>query len=280
MKEFKWKDGKKCAVAITVNLKGEYFWLSMFPDSINKPKTLSLGTFGINVGLKRVLNLLNNYNIKSTFFIPGAIAEKYETSVLDILVKGHEIANHGYEQENFALLTKEEQRAYLSKTNEIIKKVTGRTPIGFRAPEGEVTYETYELLEEMGFLYDSTLMDDDRPYYMEIADKDYNILQLPIKWQLNDFPYFAFNYSPAFPAGQGRIASYSSVLKNWIYEYEGYKNNSLAYILQIEPQTIGTPGRILMLKNFIEHVNKSNDAWFCTCSEICDYINKNYKNKQ
>ena len=78
---FKWKDNKKCAVAITVNLKGEYFWLSMFPDSKNKPKTLSLGTFGIDVGLDRVLDLFENYDIKSTFFIPGAIIEKYESKM-------------------------------------------------------------------------------------------------------------------------------------------------------------------------------------------------------
>lgn len=275
MKAFKWKNGKKCAVAITVNLNGEYFWLSMFPDCKNKPKTLSLGTFGINVGLGRVLDLFDKYGIKSTFFIPAAVAENYFDKVTDIFRRGHEIANHGYAHENLALLTKEEQREIIVKSNEMIKSITGAVPVGFRAPEGEVTKETYDILEDIGFLYDSSLLDDNMPYFLKLENKEYNIVELPIQWQLYDFPYFAFNYSPAFPSGQGRIAPYSNVLNNWIYEYEGYKNKGLAYILQIEPQTIGTPGRILMLRKLIEHITKSDDAWICTCEEMMNYYREN-----
>ena len=277
MKGLKWKDGKNCAVAVTVNLNGEYFWLSMFPDCKNKPKTLSLGTFGLNVGLERVLELFDKYGIKSTFFVPGAIAEKYRDKVEDIHNRGHEIANHGYAHENFALLTKKEQEEILLRSNEVIKGITGSAPAGFRAPEGEITGETYELLEAMGFLYDSSLMDDNVPYYLKLKGTEYNMVQLPIQWQLYDFPYFAFNYSPAFPAGQGRIAPYSNVLNNWIYEYEGYRSKGCAYILQIDPQTIGTPGRILMLRRLLEHIIKSEDAWICTCEEMLHYYKDNYK---
>lgn len=275
MEAFKWKNGKKCAVAITVNLNGEYFWLSMFPDCKNKPKTLSLGTFGINVGLGRVLDLFDKYGIKSTFFIPAAVAENYFDKVTDIFRRGHEIANHGYAHENLALLAKEDQREIIVKSNEMIKSITGAAPVGFRAPEGEVTKETYDILEDIGFSYDSSLLDDNMPYFLRLENKEYNIVELPIQWQLYDFPYFAFNYSPAFPAGQGRIAPYSNVLNNWIHEYEGYKNKGLAYILQIEPQTIGTPGRILMLRKLIEHITKSGDAWICTCEEMMNYYREN-----
>lgn len=279
MKNFRWKNNKKCAVAITVNLNGEYFWLSMFPDSKNKPKTLSLGTFGINVGLERILNVFDEYDIKSTFFIPAVVAEKYGNKVIDIFNKGHEIANHGYAHENFALLTKQEQKDILIKSNNVIKNITGSFPIGFRVPEGELTKDTFDLLEEMSFSYDSSLMDDNRPYYMKLDKKLYDIIQLPIQWQLYDLPYFAFNYSPAFPSGQGRIAPYSNVLNNWIHEYEGYKEKGLAYILQLDPQTMGTPGRILILKKLIDHIIKSNDAWICTCEEMHSYY-KDYVNKK
>lgn len=277
MENFKWKGNKKCAVSITVNLKGEYFWLSMFPESKNKPKTLSLGTFGIDVGLDRILSLLESYHVKSTFFVPGAIAEKYEEKILSIHDKGHEIANHGYEHENLALLDKNEQEYAIVKSNDILKSITGSTPIGFRAPEGEITKETYDVLESIGFMYDSSLMDDDMPYYISFGDKTYGIIQLPIKWQLYDFPYFAFNYNPAFPTGQGRIAPYSSVLSNWVYEYEGYKKNGLAYVLQIEPQTIATPGRLQILKKFLDYLFKEDDTWVCTCAEMQDYYKENYK---
>jgi peptidoglycan/xylan/chitin deacetylase (PgdA/CDA1 family) len=277
MNDFYWKGNKKCAVAITVNLNGEYFWLSMFPDCHNKPKTLSLGTFGIDTGLPRILDIFEEYNIKSTFFVPGAIIEKYSEKIKMIVRNNHEIANHGYLHENFALKNKEEQKDALIKSNELIKSITGKYPTGFRAPEGEITQTTYELLEEFNFIYDSSLMDDYLPYSLKLNNKKYNIIQLPIQWQLYDFPYFAFNYSPAFPSGQGRISSYSSVLSNWIYEFDGYRNNHLAYILQIDPQTMGTPGRVLMLKKFIDYVIATNDAWFCTCNEMAIYYKENLR---
>ncbi len=279
MYKFKWKNNKKCAVAITVNLSGEYFWLSMFPESINKPKTLSMGEFGVKVGLERLLDLFEKHDIEATFFVTGKIIEKYEKKIKLICDKNHEIANYGYENENFALLNKEEQEYSLEKTNKIIKELTGYKPRGFRAPDGEITEDTYDILEKMNFLYDSSLMDDFLPYFMKFKNKEYNIVQMPIKWQLYDFPYFAFNYSPAFPEGQGRISSYDGVLKNWIYEYEGYKKNNLLYILQLSPQTIGTPGRMIMLKEFIEYIKKNNDTWIAKSSEIVEYFKSNIELK-
>lgn len=269
-----WKDNKKCAVAITINLNGEYFWLSLDPDSVNRPKTLSLGTFGMEIGLERVLDVLEKYNIKSTFFIPAGIIEKYKDKIEMIHHKNHEIANHGYEHENFGLLDKDSQRDLLVKSNKIIQEIIGKSPRGFRAPEGEINKETYDLLEELGFDYDSSLMDDYIPYDLKIDDTSYDILEIPIQWQNYDFPYFGFNYSPAFPAGQGRIASYSQVLENWIYEYEGYKQKGLCFVLQIDPQTMGTPGRILILKKFLDHITKEDDTWISTCEEIVDHIKK------
>lgn len=274
MKSIVWKDDKKCAVAITVNLNGEYFWLSLDPDTINRPKTLSLGTFGIEIGLERVLDVLEEYDIKSTFFVPGAIIENYPDKIEMLRDGNHEIANYGYKHENFGLLEKDSQRKILEESNKIIKDFTGKFPRGFRVPHGEINKDTYDLLEEMGFDYDSSLMDDYLPYDLSIDDHPYNILEIPIQWQNYDFPYFGFNYSPAFPAGQGRIAPYSEVLENWIYEYEGYKEKGLCFVLQIDPQTMGTPGRILILKKFLDYIKEKDDTWIGTCEEIVDYIKK------
>jgi peptidoglycan/xylan/chitin deacetylase (PgdA/CDA1 family) len=266
-----WKNNKECAVAITINLDGEYFWLSMFPDSINKPKTLSMGTFGLKRGLERILDAVDRYNIKCTFFIPGKIAENYPKEVLEISNRGHEIANHGYAHENFSKLTAEEQKESMLKCNKALENVCGVTPVGFRAPEGELTKETQKLLSQCGFVYSSSLYDDDRPYFIEIDGKISGLVEIPVQWQLSDFPYFAFNYGPAFPAGQGRIANYTQVLNNWKHEYTGYAASGLAYVLQLDPQTIGTPGRIGLFEELLEFIISNSDPWFCKCSELAEY---------
>jgi hypothetical protein len=101
-----------------------------------------------------------------------------------------------------------------------------------------------------------------------------SILEIPIHWELFDLPYFAFNYRPAFPKGQGRVANYSQVLNNWKEEYYAYRDEGLCYVLQVDPQTIGTPGRIELLRELLAEIKKDGMAWFATGSEMADFMMK------
>ena len=83
-----------------------------------------------------------------------------------------------------------------------------------------------------------------------------------------DLPYFAFNYHPAFPAGQGRIANYTGVLNNWIDEFDGFREYGLNYVLCIDPAIIGSPGRVPLLEELLDHMKSFDDVWFATGKEI------------
>lgn len=262
-----WPNNSKTAVMISVNLDAEYFWLSLAPDCIDRPKTLSMGQYGMTRGLERLLDVFDEFKIKATFFVPGKVAEIYKDYMKTIVSKGHEIAHHGYEHENYALLSKEEQRISIEKGFKAIEENCGVKPVGFRAPEGELTLETLDIVKELGIKYSSSLSTDDRPFKLKLSNND-SIVEIPIHWALFDLPYFAFNYRPAFPVGQGRISNYTQVLNNWIEEYNGYYEQGLCYVLQLDPQTIGTPGRIPLVEELLKYINKCGDAWFATGSEI------------
>lgn len=268
--DYKWKNNAECAVMITVNLDAEFFWLSLSPDCINRPKTLSMGQYGMLRGLPRLLEVFDRYNIKATFFVPGKTAETYPDDMKTIVSKGHEIAVHGYKHENFALLTYDEQKEAMKKSIEIVKNVCGIVPKGFRAPEGELTMETLQLAKEFGIEYSSNLSNDDRPYILDVGTG--TLVEIPIHWALFDLPFFAFNYRPAFPKGQGRIANYTQVLNNWKDEFKGYYENGLCYVLQLDPQAIGTPGRIGLLEELLETITSKEKIWFATGTEMSDYI--------
>jgi len=62
----------------------------------DEPVARSKGQFGPKVGLPRILNLLDKYSIKSTFFVPGWTAETYPENVKEIVRPGHEVGVHGY----------------------------------------------------------------------------------------------------------------------------------------------------------------------------------------
>ena len=124
---------------------------------------------------------------------------------------------------------------------------------------------------DISMIYSSDLHDDDRPYFMKVNDVGDQILQIPVQWANFDLPYFAFNYRPAFPAGQGRVANYSNVLSNWKDEFTGHYNHGLCYTLQLDPQSTGSPGRYAMLKEFLQYVAAHDGVWFATGSELVDY---------
>ncbi len=266
-----WPSSKKCAAMITINLDAELFWIQVDPTVIDKPKARSMGQYGMTNGLPRVLEVLDKYGIKATFFVPGKIAEWYPEDLKTIVAKGHEIACRGYELTNMALLEPEEQREMLVKGIRNLEECTGEKVMGFRAPEGEVTMDTLEIARELGLVYSSTLMDDDRPYWNEL-DNERMQLEIPIHWVMYDLPYFAFNYHPAFPIGQGRMANYQGVVHNWIDEFEGYYERGLGYVLQVDPQTIGNPGKIGMLEEICEKILSKGDVWVATCKEMYEYF--------
>ena len=269
--EMKLPEGKKCAAFISVNLAAEFFWLSLDKKAAEMPKTLSLGQYGMTHGLPRLLGLLDELHLKATFFVPGKTAETYPDKIREIADRGHEIACHGYEYENFGLLDTEEQRERIGKAVKAIEAACGKKPAGFRAPIGDLMLETLDIAREYGMTYSSDLYDDDRPYFMKTNEKGDKILQIPQQWANFDLPYFAFNYRPAFPCGQGRVANSRNVLSNWKDEFTGHYNHHLCYNLQLDPQSTGSPGRFAMLREFLEFMCAHEGVWFVTGSELVDF---------
>ena len=274
-----WPKGSQCALMLTFNLDAEVFWMGL-GDCSRRPKTLSMGEYGMKRGLTRVLNALDSVALPATFFVPGLVAEKYPEKIALLAESGYEIGLHGYAHENFGHLSGSEIDAVLEKGVRALEKVTGKKPEGFRAPEGEMTAEIYPKLAQFGFSYSSSMFGDDRPYYVHTEEMNKAILEIPAPWEISDFPYFGFNYTPAFPAGQGRIANYSQVRSNFLEEFKAYYYYGLCFVPQFDPQTIGTPGRIDILRDIMEFIQDQGSAWFCNGQEITAYWANQYAHEK
>jgi peptidoglycan/xylan/chitin deacetylase (PgdA/CDA1 family) len=262
----RWPEGVRCPVMLTFDLDAELVWLDMDPSVADRPKTRSIGEYGPRRGVERILEVLGRHGIRGSFMIPGRNAETYPETVRAIAAAGHEIGNHGYRHENFGLLNRQAQREVLLRANDALERVTGQRPVGYRTPAGDMTPETPALLAELGFRWSSSTRGDDRPFFLTG-----DLVEIPAHWELDDFPYFMFNFAPAFPAGQGRIASYSQVYSIWQQEFDGYYKFGLCYVIMFHPQTIGTPGRIALLERLIAHMKSRPGVWFATGSEVADW---------
>ena len=146
--------------------------------------------------------------------------------------------------------------------------------VGFRAPEGELTLDTLRITKKYGMHYSSNLCDDDRPYQKDLENGE-TLLEIPIHWDNYDLPYFAFNYHPAFPKGQGRIANYTGVINNWKDEFYGCYEYGLCYVLQLDPAAIGAPGRIGLLEELLDYIDEFDSVWWTSGEEMYQY----YQNK-
>ena len=112
-------------------------------------------TYGVEEGLPKILKLLDEFGIKSTFFVTGDVAEKYPELVSKISKK-HEIGCHGYHHESFDEINCEKEKA-VKKSKELLESIIHREVLGFRAPRLQVCNKLYRVLKELGFKYDSSI---------------------------------------------------------------------------------------------------------------------------
>jgi peptidoglycan/xylan/chitin deacetylase (PgdA/CDA1 family) len=105
-------------------------WLGPFKS--DTPGILSRGEYGARVGVPRLLDLLERYELPATFFIPGHTVDSYPELVREIASRGHEIGHHGYLHENPTLFGDDEaaERAMYQRGIDTIQRVTGKRPVG------------------------------------------------------------------------------------------------------------------------------------------------------
>ncbi len=267
-KTVKWPEGKKSAALISVNLDAEYWLKIYYPDEdIEAWDSLPIGQNGMNYYLPRVLDIFDAHKVKATFFIPADVARRYPDKVKMIAERGHEIGCHGDKHENLGLLSEEEQEKLLAGAKKTLKEITGYDPVGFRAPEGELTAETLKIVKKLGFKYSSSLADHDIPYIFEEA----GLLELPLDWATFDLPYFAFVFDPSV---QHRISLSDDVYVNFAKEFEGSYKWGTLFNLQLDPTTIGEKGRVHILDEILDLIASKGDVWTATGREMAEYFEK------
>ncbi len=110
------------------------------------------------LAVPKILNLLERYNAKATFFTTALFALKSPESLINILKKGHEIGCHGFDHSDFYdSLNLEKQIEIIEKSKRTIEGITNSKIVSFRAPALRVNKDTIFALEKNNFKYDSSI---------------------------------------------------------------------------------------------------------------------------
>ncbi|MFX0093352.1 MAG: polysaccharide deacetylase family protein [Candidatus Hodarchaeota archaeon] len=230
-----------------------------------EPVRVSKGQFAIRRGIPRILSLLQKHKIVATFFVCGWVAEKYPVLVATLNRYEHEVAAHGYLHESLDTLPLAEEREIHRKTNEYLKELAGDVK-GFRAPYWRLSPNTLRLIAEMGFTYDSSLMDEDRPYLYSVPGSSKKLVEFPVEKYLDDWVLFEEYQQPPSFVFETWKAQFDALL-----EMDDMPNSRRIFTLTFHPACIGHAYRLRVLEDLIEHM-KRKKAIFSRMDTIAEII--------
>ncbi len=226
---------------------------------------LSQGQYGARVGLPRVLGLLEEEDVPATFFFPAWTLKLAPEQADLIQAPGmHEIGLHGWIHELNTSLDGETEARLLRQASDAIEEITGVRPIGYRAPSWNHSPNTLNIILEMGLLYESSLMADDRPYELVQDGEPTGLVELPVEWILDDAPLFN-------PLGN-RYMNPRDVLQVWIDEFDKAWEEGTMFLLTMHPHVIGHRSRIVVLEELIDHIKTKSGVWFGTHAEAARWV--------
>jgi peptidoglycan-N-acetylglucosamine deacetylase len=249
-------------VCLSFDFDGPSLWIQRRQTT---PTPISRGEFGA-VAVPRILQLLARRALTATFFVPGHTIETYPEVCRSIADAGHELALHGYAHELNALLARDEEEQILLRSMKLIEDLTGAPPKGYRAPSGDVTDQTLELLLAHGLLYDSSLMGHDyQPYRVRLGNSfpgdqpaqwgtPTALVELPWSWTLDDYVYLEFvTFRRMLMPG---LRSPVEMFENFAGDVEWMVREVTAGVLTtvFHPQVIGRGHRLLALEAWLDRI--------------------------
>ncbi|MGB2073009.1 MAG: polysaccharide deacetylase family protein, partial [Candidatus Puniceispirillaceae bacterium] len=251
-----WPNGARCACVISFDMDADsLIHIARPTDSYDRLYPISMGRYGPQVAVPRILETYRRLGIKQSFFIPGWCIETYPEAVEAILAGGHEIGHHGYLHED--PIDAPDQRDWFEKALAAHHKYCGGTPAGYRAPVYNINQEVVDLLIEYGFRYDSSMMADDIPYRLKTARG--GLWEMPVHWGTDDWPPFAhyaeIGYMMPVKAPSAGLAAFWEEF-DAAYEAGGF------FMLIVHPFLTGRLARWKQVETWLEGTLNTKDVWF------------------
>lgn len=263
--------GKKVAVNFGFDFDAMSVWIGTF--GLTSPVYLSRGEYGAEVGTPRILEVLKEYNIQSSWFIPGHTADTFPEACKKVIEAGHEIGAHGYLHKNITQLTYDEEVEEMTKGLASLKKLGAPAPVTYRSPAWDFSPSTLKILADNGIKHDSSLMGNDvYPYFPRsvtltdngaVFGETGSVMEFSPSWYLDDFPTQEYVIGGA--EGMNWV---EGVFQRWesYFDYALTQEGAI-YVNTFHPQVIGRPHMLQRFVKMVEYM-AGKGAWFAPIAEI------------
>lgn len=258
-----WPNGARVAVAISFDIDNE-----LLSRTNPLPVPLSQGEYGATEGLPRILRMLDRQQVPATFFIPAMSAMLHPDMIPLILnAKKHEIGVHGWIHENNAALADaDHEQRLLTQAIDYLTKAIGKRPVGYRAPSWAFSPYTLDQIRKAGFIYDSSMMGMDQPY--EIVSNGQpvtGLVELPIEWILDDFPYYGGTAGGSLPSPEAVFQIYKD-------EFDVAYEERTMVVLTTHPHVSGHRSRVMQIEKLITYMKSKPGVWFGTLEQVANAV--------
>jgi peptidoglycan/xylan/chitin deacetylase (PgdA/CDA1 family) len=263
-----WPGGAR--VAFHVGLNVEHFNIdrpstslleataSLVPDALN----YGWRDYGARVGIWRLIDSLDRHGIRASVLLNSEVCERYPQIIDAGRRRNWAWLAHG--QTNSSLhtdLAPENERSILAEIVATIERATGQRPRGWMGPALTETFQTPELLAELGLSYVLDWTNDDQPYRLNVP----GMLSVPYTVELNDLGVFMMKGFTGPDFLQMFIDHFDQL-------YEDSADSGRVMALALHPFVIGQPSRHKYLDLALEYVASHSGVWLTTSDEIAEHF--------
>ncbi|MFI6509138.1 polysaccharide deacetylase family protein [Streptosporangium sp. NPDC050855] len=261
-----WPGGARVAVYIGLNI--EHFLIdrpstSIWPGTADLvPDALNHGwrDYGPRVGIWRTIESLDRHGVRASALLNSAAAGHYPQIIEAGLERDWAWLAHGRTNSILqAGMTRDEERRFLADVVDTITDATGRRPRGWMGPGLTETFNTPELLAELGLSYVLDWTNDDQPYALNVP----GMLSVPYSVELNDLLLF----------GRGTTGpEFVQIVKDQ-YErlHADSEHGGRVMALALHPFVIGQAFRARYLDEALEYLATRPGVWLTTSDEIAEH---------
>ncbi len=273
-----WPNGARLAVSIAVNyevgaemniLHGDARSESLlseapYPSYVGERCMIveSAYEYGSRCGIWRLFDMIQARGIKVSLFGVVMALERNPDVARAFAAAGHEVVAHGYRWIDFRGASEQDEREDMGRAMEGIERLTGQRPAGWMT--GRPGTSTRRLLVEQGFEYDRDAINDDLPYWTEVADKPH--LVIPYAFDTNDMRY---------ASAQGGFATgddfYAYLRDTFDQLYEEGATDPKLMSIGLHDRVVGRPGRARGFARFLDYALEHSGVWFCTGRDLADH---------
>lgn len=223
----------------------------------------SYGNYGPNAGIRRLVRLLDDADVKANVFTSGALARRSPEQVKAIVNSGHEIVSHGYFQDWIpSKLTPEQDELSVRMTTSELTEVMGHHPGGWISPRATAGEETMRRLVQQGYKWQGDVLDTDLPYIQKFPEG--NLVAIPLSYEYNDLAHsMRFGRTP-----QQFIDTFMQALPHLL----AAKDDVVIIDVLVHTHCYGRPSCAWAYGELAKLCAQRDDIWLTTRGKIADHL--------